>query len=55
VKTEKTGRGRSAGTMKGEGQPEEGVVVPEMPDNNSDSGINKARVGLIKQLTSKSC
>jgi hypothetical protein len=31
--------------MKGEGQPEEGVVVPEMPDSDFDSGINKDRVG----------
>lgn len=33
------------GATKGEGQPEEGVVVPEMSDSDSDSGINKDRLG----------
>jgi hypothetical protein len=31
--------------MKGEGQLEEGVVVPEMSDSDSGSVINKERVG----------
>jgi hypothetical protein len=31
------------GTTKDEGPPEEGAVVPEMSDSESDPGINKGR------------
>jgi hypothetical protein len=31
------------GPATGEGQPEEGAVVPEMSDSESDPGVNKDR------------